>query len=426
MPEPTAATAESAQALYYLVAPSGFPNYGDELIAANWLRYLAEVAPNAEVWLDTHSPGPAAVVLANEHPRVHFTDTLWRLCGMAEERGDDPWQLAAWVQEVVHNPGMTPRWHFGIELLARADVVHVLGGGYINKLWPHHIGLLAGAVAATRRSGGRAAMTGQGLVPAAEDTEPLLRALAGHFEIVDVRDAPSAELLGVSPGLDDAFLGLGPHLYAEFNDDEAVPEVVLCLQSDLTEVGVAKVAGAALSMLREWKVSPEKVCVVEGIPRVDREVYALFQRELPGARFYPFPDVWRRGLPVSPSQVWISTRFHMHLVAAAAGASGVAISVHPDYYATKHRSLTALGSGWTVLEDLEDLAQVPERPRAGGFAAEQVAELQRAKLDLARSIYPQHGGSGAEGLPPVPAVLKPMSSPTNRSRWSRIFRGQLS
>ena len=26
--------------VYYLVAPAGVPNWGDELIAATWLRYL--------------------------------------------------------------------------------------------------------------------------------------------------------------------------------------------------------------------------------------------------------------------------------------------------------------------------------------------------------------------------------------------------
>lgn len=402
MPPRSAATPPSDRPLYYLVAPAGFPNYGDELIAASWLRYLAEVAPEAEVWLDTHSPGLAAVLHGDEHPRVRFTDTLWRLCGMANDRGDDAWHLTAWVQEVVHNPAMAPRHNLGIELLARADVVHVLGGGYINKLWPHQIGLLAGAVAAVRRSGGKAAMTGQGLVPAADDTEVLLRTLADHFEVVDVRDEPSAELLGVPVGLDDAFLGIGPQLHAELDN---MPEVVLCLQSDLTEVGIGKVAGAALSMLRDWKVPPEKVMVVEGIPRVDHDIYALIKRELPGARFRPFPELWRRGVPVSatsPSQVWISTRFHLHLVAAAAGASGVALSVHPDYYATKHRSLTAVGSGWTILDDL---SQVPEKPHGGGFAPERVDEHQHTKRELAKSIYPE---------------------PSSQGRLSRIFRGQQS
>ena len=41
----------------YLVGSTGFPNYGDELVASQWLRYLAEHEPDAEVWLDSPAPG---------------------------------------------------------------------------------------------------------------------------------------------------------------------------------------------------------------------------------------------------------------------------------------------------------------------------------------------------------------------------------
>lgn len=376
---------------YYLVAPAGFPNYGDELIAATWLRHLAEVAPDADVWVDTHSPGPAAVLLDGLHPRLRFTETLWRLCW--EAPSDEPWEVASWVQAAVHNPGMAPRWHHGIELLAGADVVHLVGGGYVNALWPRHAGLLAGAVAAVERSGGRAAMTGQGLLPVREETTALLCALADRFDVVDVRDDASAELLSVGTGVDDAFLAVRPELYAAAGD---APEVMLCLQSDLLEGGSAKLAAMVLSTLRSWKVDPERIGVVEGMPRVDRDVYALFEREVPGARFYPFAEIWDGGLPVAPGQTWLSTRFHLHLAAAAGGASGVAISVRPDYYAVKHRSLAALGSGWTVHEDL---ATVPDRPAGSGFPAGAVEDYAAAKRVVANRIYPES--------PPAPRRLFP-------------------
>ncbi len=385
MPRSDASHTVDGRPVYYLVAPAGFPNYGDDLIAAGWLRHLAEVAPEATVWVDSHSPGPAQVLLGDEHPRVRFTDTLWRLCW--EAPADDQWQTAAWVQDAMHDPGLAARWHHGIELLAAADVVHLLGGGYVNRIWPRHIGLLAGAVAAVRRSGGRAAMTGHGLLPAEDDIPPLLRSLVDHFEVVDVRDNPSAELLGIAPGVDDAFLALGPEAFITPEQawpDQEPPEVMLCLQSDLVDVGAGRIAGAALSILRAWGVRPERVGVVEGIPRVDRDIYALIERELPGARFYPFADVWDKGLPVSPSQTWISTRFHMHLAAASVGAAGIALSIKPDYYATKHRSLIELGSGWTLLEHLD---QVPARPTGNGFGADTVAAFRQSKLELAKAIY---------------------------------------
>ncbi|NEA29975.1 polysaccharide pyruvyl transferase family protein [Actinomadura bangladeshensis] len=62
--------------MFYLVGTTGFPNYGDELIAAMWLRHLAETAPDVEVWLDCPSPGPAQVLLGDIHLKSRFTDTF--------------------------------------------------------------------------------------------------------------------------------------------------------------------------------------------------------------------------------------------------------------------------------------------------------------------------------------------------------------
>ena len=217
----------------------------------------------------------------------------------------------------------------------------------------------------------------------------MLCALADRFDVVDVRDTRSADVLGTDVGVDDAFLALGLHRVARPQDvwpDAPAPKVMVCLQSDMNDAGTAAVAGAALSMLRQWQVRGDEVCVVEGIPRVDREVYALIEHELPGARFYPFVDVWAHGLPVSAEQTWISTRFHPHMAAAAAGASGVAVSISPDYYATKHRSLIELGSGWTLMEDLE---KVPERPTGGGFPPGTAERLRRQKRGVADTIYGQ-------------------------------------
>lgn len=374
--------------VYYLIATAGFPNFGDELILSGWLRYLAAVAPDAEVWVDTHSPGPTGMLLGDAHPRVRFTDTLWRLCW--EAPSEDPWEVASWVQHALRNPGMAPRWHQGITLLERVDVVHVVGGGYVNAIWPRHIGLLAAAAAAAEHAGGRAAMTGQGLSPAAAGGAPLLAALARRFEVVEVRDEPSARMLDVPLGVDDAFLTLGGQGFITPEQawpDQPPPEVMMCLQSDLNEVGTGNLAGAVLTMLRQWRVPPERVCVVEGIPRVDREVFALIEHELPGARFYPFAEVWNRGLPLSPAQTWISTRFHLHMAAAAVGAAGVAIAVSRDYYRVKHQSLLDLGSGWTLVDDCDDPQSLPARPRTGGFDRGTVEALRKDKLQLAKAIY---------------------------------------
>lgn len=416
------------RACYYLVGSTGFPNYGDELVAATWLRHLAGVAPEADVWLDCPEPGNARVLLDGLHPRVRFVDTLWRLC--REARSDEPWQVAAWVQRAVHDPGLAARWVAGIELLARADVVHLIGGGYVTALWPERIGLLAGAAAAVRRSGGRAVMTGQGFHPPVPGIAPLLRSLVERFDLVDVRDELSAEVAGGGPALavtcDDVFLRLAAGAGDLVDRTAPVPEFMVCAQCDAGEISRPRLAELVLSTLRTWEARADQVGFVEGIPGMDREVYTLIEHELPGARFYPFSTLWADGLPLAPHQRWLSTRFHYHLLAAAAGASGLALSVHPDYYTSKHRSLIALGSGWGLLDPARRSLDA-EAPANGGFPSDVLRRCAARKADLAHVVYPappaptlpsaataarapaaagRHSGPGAARRPPRPSWVR--------------------
>ncbi len=388
------------RACYYLISAAGYPNYGDELITAGWLRHLAVTAPDADVWLDCQSPGTAQLLVGGLHPRLRIVDTLWRLCREAPEH--EPWRLAAWVQRAVVDPGQAPRLVAGLEQLVRADVVHLLGGGYLAGLWPAHIGLVAGAAAAARAGGATAVATGQGLCPAAPGTAELLGALLRSFAVVDVRDEPSAALLagaGVGHAVltcDDAFLAVarpadapsGNTRDGNGNDappDRAHPAYMVCAQSDASQVEPARLAGRILDTLRRWGAAAEQVGFVEGVPGADREVYGLIEHQLPGARFYPFSELWRDGLPIGAHQAWISTRFHFHLLAAAGGARGLAVSVHPAYYQVKHRSLIEAGSGWTVAGTATD--PVPAEA-TGGFEPSRLAQLHDRKLALAATVYP--------------------------------------
>ena len=396
----------------YLVAPSGTPNYGDELIARTWLRHLARVRPDADVILDCHTPGQASILLRGLHPRAMFVDTLWRVCARAAER-DHPHSSAAsdgqpsweWAEDAATTLGVAPQLAEGISLLARADSIHLLGGGYINSLWPHHLALLTAVAAVARKTGASAYATGQGLMPVPGG--PLgdaLRTAATAFDLFEVRDAESLAALGPAGDIsaatntsfagDDAWLALADGAAAVYTAPDETPSgIVLCLQSDLSKhfthgghSGVAAIASWTASILDNWEVAGSEVTVIEGIPGGDRVAFDLLGPRLDGARFVPFLHVWRHGLPAGRDQAWISTRFHPHLLAAAAGASGVGLVSEPGYYSTKHSSLTDAGSRWTVARD--GLA-LPDQPTAGGFSPTERAALIAAKTAVAERIYPR-------------------------------------
>lgn len=382
-PHTSSLPAPTSTAPVYLVGSSGHPNYGEEFATAAWLRHLAEARPGAEVWLDCPSPAMASHLFQGLHPRLRVTDSLFRLAWETTEM--DRASAEAHVVSRLTDLG-TPRYDLGLLTARAAGTVHLLGGGYLNGIWPHH-GLLP-RMALTLRdlSGARLVATGLGLMPVDEEYD-VAAALSG-FDHVSLRDAPSADLLGREPGPADAFLGLetlkGFHS-GGYSADAADSDVWVCVQSDRT---TPEAFEAAIQQVRSWLESDEcrgaRIRYVECLPGVDRIAFDRLADLIAEEDFLPFVDVWRRGIPFAQDQRWITSRFHLHLMAAACGARGTVLPLG-DYYAVKHASLVALGTGWSVTEPGDAELASPARSLPFRAAA---ARQHQLKLDEAASIYP--------------------------------------
>lgn len=370
----------------YLVASGGNPNYGDELIVAAWLRFLARVRPDASVWLDCPQPGTASALFAGIHPGLHTTNTLWRACAEA------PDQSARGVWEHVTNVvnhGGTPMYDVGLITLGQADSIHLLGGGYVNDVWPDHVGLVAGMAAARNLNGCRLVGSGLGLMPLPENADLLAKTFA-EFSAVSVRDDASAAFLGLETGLDDVFLSLLHELRRSGESPRAqsrAKDVMLCIQSDMTdEPTFSRLRDKLRVVVENSLANGLSVGYVEAIPGSDRRMFDALEGLIPEEDFVPFTQVWSDGLPVRRGQQWYTSRFHPHMVAAAAGAKGVAIGILDDYYDIKHRSLLDLGSGWTYAAASSD-AELPEPTGSPEFEATAI-RLAGSKRTEALALYP--------------------------------------
>ena len=367
----------------YLVGSSGYPYYGDESVAAAWLRHLAATEPDAEVYLDCPNPGGAQLFLADLHPNVRFLDTLFRLSWAAPS--EDAEAVVDFVAHAARQPGFGYAHRAaGVELLHTADVVHIIGGGYASSLWPRHIGLLAAGQVLAEEHGKPVSMTGLGLLPAMASGETLDRMTAG-YAVVDVRDARSRELFSadsVTDTGDDALLDLRDDAVYDHRDSVST---MMCLQSDLveTEAGVEALARSAVETAKAWGLRPEKIGYIESIPGQDRVVFEMIESELPGMRFYPFTEIWREGLPARRGQRWITTRESLHLAAAAVGAWGVAFPVKPGYDDVTHQDLIDKGSRWVIGTPGE---AAPETHGEAGFGSA-LDGLVQAKKAVAQRIY---------------------------------------
>ena len=370
----------------YLVASAGNPNYGDELIVASWLRFLARVRPEASVWLDCPQPGTASALFAGIHPKLRTTNTLWRSCAEApDQSAQGVWDH---VDRIVSHGG-TPMYDVGLMMLGQVDVIHLLGGGYVNGVWPDHVGLVSGMTAAGRLNGARLIASGLGLMPLPENAVQLKSAITA-FSSASVRDAASAAAVGVEVGLDDVFLGL-PHELQRAARSEAVQarakDVMLCIQSDMTDDETFTRLRDKLHLVAEKALANGmSVGYMEAIPGSDRRMFDALEGLIPEENFVPFLSVWNDGLPVRSNQVWYTSRFHPHMMAAAAGARGVAIGILDDYYDIKHQSLLELGTGWTYAGARSE-ENLPEPTGNSDF--QQIAlGLSGRKRTEALSLYP--------------------------------------
>ncbi len=364
----------------YLVGSSGYPHYGDEAVAAAWLRHLAATEPDAEIFLDCPNPGGAQLFLAGLHPNVRFVDTLFRIAWAAPSEEAD--EVVDFAGQAARQPGFGYAHRAaGIELLHTADVYHVIGGGYVNGIWPRHLTFLAAGQVLAAEHGKHVAMTGNALLPNAASAELLDRLTAG-YAVVDVRDGRSRELLSSDAATatgDDVLLGHGDHVY----DARETVSTMMCFQSDLVDGDFEALATSAVETVKAWGVRPDKVGYIEAIPGQDRVVFEMIESQLPGMRFYPFTEVWREGLPARRGQRWITTRDSLHVAAAAAGAWGVAFPVKPGYDDVTHQDLIDRGSRWVLGTPGE---AAPETHGEAGFGTA-LSGLVDAKKAVAQRVY---------------------------------------
>lgn len=364
----------------YLVSAAGVPNYGDEFVTRSWLDWLAHAHPDIDVWLDCIYPGRAAHLFRDTHPRLRTTSTVWELAHGGT--GGDLIGDEERIRHLVRHLG-TPRIDAGIETLREASSIHFLGGGYLNTLWRQNLGMLAAADEVKRMTGADLYATGQGLLPHDDESAAWMRERLAAFDVVESRDHAGAVELGVPAGIDDAFLAFANHrqIYAEGE----LPSFMLLVQGDFADVTRRDALfGFVDEALRRY--APDGFFgVVEGMPPDDGRIFAELRAQYPAAEFFSFGRIWKDGFPARRGQIWLTSRFHFHLLAAAAGASGITLSVEPGYYDIKHRSLLEVGTGWTLGEDID----LPERATADPSFPARVLGLAARKAGLAERLYPR-------------------------------------
>lgn len=352
----------------YLISMAGFPNYGDELIAQRWLAFLAKHQPEVDVWLDVREPGTVASLLKDIHPRLHVTNTLFRATHEYLHG------LNRTPAELVRDLG-SPKFDVGLLELREAGMIHLLGGGFVNSIWQENSLIVDAMRAVAEISGAQLVATGQGLMP-------LIGEDFSGFKHVSVRDTPSAQALRIPRGWDDAYLLDTPPALEQSSRVEDL-ELYLCVQNDALEDGAhGRMIDFARQQAERLGIPREKTFYVEAIPGDDYAGFDALRDLVADQGFIPFAHFWRSDFKFHSRQIWITSRFHHHLMGALHGARGIAISGNPGYYDVKHSSLADSGTHWKVFTGHETPWGLDELDTPDSFER-QVSD----KYAEARAIY---------------------------------------
>lgn len=323
-----------------LVGGGGIPNYGDELIIRNWLKWYHDsgLVDNQQMVVEGYRSSVLRNMFADRFPRARWSHAIRE--ARAKHRSLDFW--GALTQGLNAADSDDDAGQRSFREATEASLMHIHGGGYINGKWPSHAFVLGLASAAHEKSGTRAIATGIGISPLAEpdaEQRKVLDQAIESFDFVEVRDAWSYEYLrrnlsGDRPdkiilGLDDAFL------YRVESSGHDHRTLHLALRDD-----------------------PQADSIIERLTHkfvgsFDRHVFWVCNHTDAGAyvkvanRFRLFELAGTSQLledtRLGPNDTLITERFHPHLQAARAGAGGVYWS-GSQYYDTKHGSLTEMGS----------------------------------------------------------------------------------
>lgn len=239
----------------------------------------------------------------------------------------------------------------------KCDIVHFMGGGYINSLWPSNYALLAIAYIYSKINSIPIFATGLGLYPYTEDLNII--SLLKSLSVIDVRDKESKKLLpdAYYTG-DDALLSFYNTAFTSKKDDSAA--FIVSLQSHLFDGAklIEKILSEKLIINLKNK-GFKKIIIIEAAPEdniaFSRHIFNLALNIGIEIIFLSNSDIITNGLPYNKRNFVVSSRYHINLLYSILDIDGLAVYQN-DYYRNKHESIIDMGGCWDLVshEQLEN------------------------------------------------------------------------
>lgn len=374
----------SKQKTVYLISQAGFGNLGDELILREWLKYIDNVYQGRIlIYIDVVNVNFCRMMTAlwGITSKVEFINICW---SAALDIDDNSIIRELSYQSIIYK----------LLTIPKIDVLHILGGGYINDVYSKNIHLIPIAAIIKQITGCKLYATGISFYPLNSISKTahryFLRCL-NDFELIDVRDGYSVEIFD---GLSDGIIEVCDDLFLSENIDTIINvtnkenrRLSLMLQVGEAQNMVHSYVSEMIDFFMNKKIieGVNFYCFDDGLevfcrqliaskPKIQYDIYSCF-------------DLLVKPIEINQKDYYFCTKFHGHFLVSLAGIYGVCSATN-KYYDNKHKSLIKMGSGFNMIGMHDNIID----EGLFKFSSEKTfrnkhADLHKLKLESALRIY---------------------------------------
>ena len=324
---------------------SGAPNYGDELILQQWIRYITTKYPLADLHVQgTSVKGLASSVKVAKNSNKPTYSTSLLSYALEEKNLSFFEQFLRGKRYIEHQVfRKDPKTQSYQEKFERCDVFHLHGGGYMNSFWPA-FGFLFGVGAALKKCyNAKFVCTGIGVTPLtvkSKKEHELLKMILNSSDLFGVRDPFGVSFLSekthIAPfaDIDDAFL----------EDVKVNPDLINSSTFHIsTYSSILKKDKSILETIQRKAEKHESLCIWECCPTVDKEAIETIKKLGFNNKVISIESLLADGIPFGKNHKLFTIRYHPAVQVYRIGGY-VEPHFSGDYYTHKHQATHVLGA----------------------------------------------------------------------------------
>ena len=241
------------------------------------------------------------------------------------------------------------------EIFMEIDILHIIGGGYLNSLWPDIVYEAEIAVKLARLYGKKYIVTGISTYPVDEKVYPVIKEILDGSELVDYRDQTFPRVKNAQVTIDDAtFL---EDIYDDKKNTKYA-NILFHLWKSYEDLSLDKIKSVIIPFIKEC-IEKEIVDYVNFLAFSEED--AEFWKKIDLSIFKEYEKIhflrlWTRNSSyckhvVSNAEFNIGSRFHLAVFSLSSCVPVLSV-YYDDYYKNKNGSLhNVYGSKWVTSID---------------------------------------------------------------------------